>query len=283
VQDGELTDPNGASSAGVRAPSPFHSSPPPAAAESGVICRFLALEGPDGLLVPAGGAVDPNHRCVALRDAVPQSARQQQLVCLTAGHTTCPRYLRGIIGPGGPPPAEKEPVSTAIIVAAMVFLAAIAASFAFLGVRGGFAFAGTSSGNPSQVAVAPSISASVGASASNLAVASASLSALGSTSPSPSPSSTAAPSATPAATPAPTPTATVLPTRTPTPTSDRFAVLTKCPSTPDCWIYVIRSGDNLYSIAHWFGVDYNRMRAMNPNLQVPIRAGDTLRIPTPTR
>jgi hypothetical protein len=60
-------------------------------------------------------------------------------------------------------------------------------------------------------------------------------------------------------------------------------VLTKCPGTSDCWIYVIRSGDNLVSIAHWFGVDYDRMRAMNPRLRVPIHAGDQLRIPTPTR
>jgi hypothetical protein len=83
----------------------------------------------------------------------------------------------------------------------------------------------------------------------------------------------------------PTPTPTPNPTPTPTPqgSSDRYAVLTKCPSTPDCWIYVIRAGDNLTSIAHWFGVSYSRMLAMNPDLRVPIHAGDKLLIPTPTR
>jgi spore germination protein YaaH len=75
------------------------------------------------------------------------------------------------------------------------------------------------------------------------------------------------------------------PTHTPASgaTSDRLAVLTKCPGTSDCYIYVIRSGDNLVSIVHWFGVDLDRVRAMNPNLRVPIHAGDKLRIPTPTR
>jgi LysM repeat protein len=60
-------------------------------------------------------------------------------------------------------------------------------------------------------------------------------------------------------------------------------VLTKCPSTPDCWIYVIRAGDNLTSIANWFGVSFDRVIAMNPGLSRPIHAGDQLRIPTPTR
>jgi hypothetical protein len=72
-------------------------------------------------------------------------------------------------------------------------------------------------------------------------------------------------------------------TPTPKPSSDRYAVLTACPSTPNCWVYVIRSGDNLVSIANWFGVSYARVRSMNPNLRIPIHTGDHLRIPTPTR
>ena len=60
-------------------------------------------------------------------------------------------------------------------------------------------------------------------------------------------------------------------------------MLTECPVTPNCWVYVIRSGDNLVSIANWFGVNYDRMRAMNPRLRVPIHTGDRLLIPTPTR
>jgi hypothetical protein len=105
-------------------------------------------------------------------------------------------------------------------------------------------------------------------------------SAVASASAEPSPEPTATPSA-PAATPPPTPKPTPRPT--PAPTSDRFAVLTRCPSTPDCWIYRIRAGDNLRSIANWFGVSYDRMLAMNPNLRRPIQPGEELRIPTPTR
>ena len=40
----------------------------------------------------------PANRCAALREAVPQSLRQQELVCLTTGHVNCPRYLRGALG-----------------------------------------------------------------------------------------------------------------------------------------------------------------------------------------
>jgi LysM repeat protein len=85
----------------------------------------------------------------------------------------------------------------------------------------------------------------------------------------------------PTATPVPTST----PATTPVPTSDRFALLTACPSTPNCWIYVIRSGDNLRSIANYFGVSYNRILQMNPSITDPttIHAGQKLRIPTPTR
>ena len=39
---------------------------------------------------------DPANRCTALHDAVPQSLRQQELVCLSSAHVNCPRYLRGV-------------------------------------------------------------------------------------------------------------------------------------------------------------------------------------------
>jgi hypothetical protein len=279
VQEGERPDVNGASATGSRSAIPFRASPDSPPGVSPQACRFLVLEQPDGTLGPAGSAVDQAHRCVALGDPLPQSSRQQELVCLTDAHTTCPRYLRGMLIQNPPPqPARREPVSTAVIVAALVFLGAIAASFAFLGVRGGFAFAGAPTTGPSLLAAAPSSTVSAAPSVPLTATPVPSIA----TSPTPS----EAPTPTVSPTPSPTPAPTARPVRTPAPTpgtSDRFAVLTRCPSTPDCWVYVIRSGDNLFSIAHWFGVDYDRMRAMNPNLRVPIHAGDDLRIPTPTR
>jgi LysM repeat protein len=100
-------------------------------------------------------------------------------------------------------------------------------------------------------------------------------------SPSPTPSSTPSPSPTASASPTPTPTPT--PTPRPRPTSDRYAVLKPCPGTPNCYLYVIRSGNNLYSIANYFGVPLKTVQAMNPWTANGIKPGQTLRIPTPTR
>jgi hypothetical protein len=282
VQEGDGPGPDAGSTAGTRSPIPFR--PQPVETEQPAVCRFLAREEADGSLGPPASTVDPGHRCVALVDPLPQSARQQELVCLTGAHTTCPRYLRGILIVEPPPPAStREPLSTAVIAAALVFVAAIAASFAFLAVRGGFEFAAATAPQPSEVALAPlpSSTPTPGPTVAPRPTTTAT------PTPPPTPTPTAAPTATPTAVPTPTPTPAATPTPTgsptPQPSSDRYAVLTKCPSAPDCWIYVIRSGDNLVSIAHWFGVDYDRVRAMNPRLRVPIHAGDQLRIPTPTR
>ena len=46
----------------------------------GSACRFLLLETPDRILEPPHGGVDPDNRCVALGDPVPQSASQQDYV-----------------------------------------------------------------------------------------------------------------------------------------------------------------------------------------------------------
>jgi LysM domain len=217
-----------------------------------------------------------------MAEPVAQSPQQQHLVCLTSGHVDCPRYLRGVLFAGAPPALQrKETVSPAVVGAVLLLLGAIAASFGFLAVRGSFELP-VPTATPPTVAALPSASIAI--------VPSISIpppSVVPSTDPTSSPTPTASP--TPSPTPHPTlaptsaPTPKPTPNATPRPTSDRFAVLTKCPSTPDCWIYVIRSGDNLNSIANWFGVSYNRVLAMNPGLTRPIHAGEQLRIPTPTR
>ncbi len=113
--------------------------------------------------------------------------------------------------------------------------------------------------------------------------------------PTPAPTATPAPTPTVAATDTPEPTTTPLPSATPEPsvpptvaptpkpTSGRYALLTACPDRSGCWIYHIRSGDNLYSIASYFGVPLKTVQAWNPWTQNGLKVGRELRIPTPTR
>ena len=286
MQDGDEPTIDGDNGARGHRSAPF-SEAPETAPDVAAICPFLALEGPDGSLLDAVSEVDPASRCTALGDPIALSSLQQELVCLTDAHVNCSRYLRGLLLAATPPPKpRREPIAPAVIGSIFVLAAALAASFGFLAARGGFSIPISSPAPSLTVAVAtlppdatasplPSLAPSVVAESSEPSA---------SIEPSPSPEPT--PSPTPVATPAPTSRPTPRPrTPTPAPTSDRFAVLTKCPATSDCWIYVVRAGDNLESITHWFGVSYNRTLAMNPWLKDPttIHAGDQLRIPTPTR
>jgi len=269
--DGLTTDPGPS--------SPFSPAPPTPPPDEPSICQFLAAPNLDGTFGPPVPDVDPSNHCTAVGEPVPQFPQQQHLVCLTAAHVDCPRYLRGVLLAGVPPPPAREPISPAVIGSALVLLAAIAASFGFLAIRGGFDLA-VATASPQLIAVAatPTVAPSVAIGPSPTA------SEAPSATPSAMPSPTSAPTPAPTATSSPTPPLTpATPKPTPAPTSDRFALLTRCPSTPDCWIYTIRSGDNLRSIANYFGVSYDRVLAMNPNLRRPIHAGDRLRIPTPTR
>ena len=109
---------------------------------------------------------------------------------------------------------------------------------------------------------------------------------------SPQPSLTEAPLATPLATPTPSPAPTPVVTPPPTPapssptaTSNRYAFLVPCPDAENCWVYTVRSGDNLQSIVNWFGVPYATVLDMNPRIVDPatIRKGDEIRMPPPTR
>ena len=59
------------------------------------VCPFLRVIDDGERLGPPIEAPDPANRCAALREPVPQSLRQQELVCLSSGHVNCPRYLRG--------------------------------------------------------------------------------------------------------------------------------------------------------------------------------------------
>ena len=243
------------------------------------VCPFLrAMTAGDVLREPIE-TPDPANRCTALHDAVPQSLRQQELVCLSSAHVNCPRYLRGSVGL----PAPVEPVSAARRVtpatagALALFGLAFVISVSFVVATGGLTLtAAVPTATPGGAVLGE-----VETPASALPTSEPTAEPTPSPSPSPSPS----PTPTLAPTPSPTPSATPESTAkaTPRPTSNRFALLKPCPGTPDCYIYVVRSGDNLFSIAKYFGVPLKTVQAMNPWTKSGLVAGKGLRIPTPTR
>jgi hypothetical protein len=248
-------------------------------------CPFLRTIDAFGAPAPPVESVDPANRCVAVGEPMPQSPRQQQLVCLGSAHSNCPRYLRGaaVSAEALAPPKGRGP-STPVVAAALTLVAAAAMSVGFLLVRGGFDLPAGAAGGSQLAAATLPIPSDAGQSQPPIATPDAS------SVPTPAPTATPAPTpAPPAATPTPTPVATPAPPTpappTPSSTSNRYALLVPCPNTADCWIYTVRAGDNFQSIISYFGVPYDTVIRMNPGLGDPtnIHAGDRIRMPPPTR
>ncbi len=255
------------------------------------ICPFLRAAvraDSDGqTLGPPVESPDTQNRCAALREPVPQSLRQQELVCLTSGHVDCPRYLRGAVVGAEPIVAAARlgrTFSPAILGSIVVLVAAFAASIAFVTARGGLAIEPATTRPPSASAVA---NAPGGPSAVPSLAPMATIQTPDPTPPMtapPTPAVTATPGPSREPTAAPTPAPTVAPTRTPRPTSDRYQFLEPCPDASNCWIYTVRAGDNLTSIANYFGVSIDSIYDRNPWARTTgLRAGQELRLPPPTR
>jgi hypothetical protein len=242
-----------------------------------VICPFLRAAGASGLMTPIP-TPDPANRCAALAGAVPQSLRQQELVCLSMGHVSCPRYLRGTSVVAAAPPAPVvragRTVSPAMLASVVVLVFALTASIGFVLARGDRATISTEG---------PPTSASAVSVVSPAAVASDAPSIGPSTGPSAAATTpTASPAPSPTPTPTPTPEPTAQRTPRPTPESDRYRLLRACGTR--CWMYRVRPGDNLFSIARYFGVPLASIYSRNPWLRSSgLRAGQQLRLPPPTR
>jgi hypothetical protein len=252
------------------------------------ICPFLRAADGDRLAAPVE-VPDAINRCAALRDPVPQSLRQQELVCLTSGHVNCPRYLRGavVVAEAASPRVRPGPsVSPAILGSVAVLIVAFLISVGFTMSRGGLELSAAPTPAPSSSAASVAGSDDPGGSSpSAVAVATPTHAATATPVATAAPSPTEAPATpSPSSAPSPTPSPTPKPTATPKPTSDRYALLSACPDSNKCWIYVIRRGDNVSSIANYFGVKLAAVYEMNPWLRSKgLRSGQEVRLPPPTR
>ena len=185
-----------------------------------------------------------------------------------------------VAGTGGPPepaipPARSNRTMTPAVAGALVVLAAsFALSVGFILANGGLdlpAAAHLPAASSGLAAAAPTAAGTDGAMPTIAPSAIAS----------PGPASTTQP-----ATPAPSLAATPPPTSAPTPnsSSNRYDLLTACPDSPDCWVYIVRVGDNLSSIAKYFGASLKVVEERNPwTRTTQLVAGQQLLLPTPTR
>lgn len=170
---------------------------------------------------------------------------------------------------------SNRTVTPAIAAALVVLAASFALSVAFVLANGGLDLPAAQRPSSPAGAVAGGDLASPSAAPTTVAEASP---APSSNSPAPSPAGP-----TPNATTA-TPDATPSPAVTPRPSSNRYDLLTACPDRPDCWIYVVREGDNLFSIAKYFGVPLAVVEERNPwTKTTQLVAGKKLLLPPPTR
>lgn len=263
-----------------------------AAPDAPRICPFLHAGLADGTLGDPIPWPDEANRCTALGDVAPQSLRQQEYACLANSHVNCTRFVRGVYLMADAPRPAVGPglqLTPAVLAALLVLALSFALSVGFVVANGGMNLPVAPGGSASPQAVVASGDARQSAAPSVAELGSPEPSITASAEPSAAASVeavTATPTATVAPTrpPTPAPTATLEPTASPAPSSDRYALLKPCDDAPDCWIYTVRNGDNLVSIANYFGVPFDTVTEMNPwTKTTQLVAGQELRLPPPTR
>ncbi len=252
------------------------------------VCPFLRRDAYGTMLAPSRRA-DADHVCAAIGAPRPQSMRQQELVCLEASHADCPRYLRGaLLATPSPAPRSRKGPPRATIAALLVLILSAGISFGFVVQRGGIAMPVAEDGDAQAGAVATGVRTAPPASQPAAVTTTSPAPPTSSASPSPvsepTPTPTAPPPPTPTAPPPPTPSVAPTPKASKAPKSDRYRLLVACPDRRKCWIYTVRSGDNLYSIANYFGHPLATIYAWNPQYPgTPLREGAQIRMPPPTR
>lgn len=159
-------------------------------------------------------------------------------------------------------PRATRIVTPAVAVALALLVGSSAVAISFVSSTGGIKLAGPLSSQAASSSASPRATSTPPAAT-----------------PVPSPSASTAPAATPTLTPGPTATPAAAPT------SSRYALLRPCQSKPNCYLYTVRQGDNLRSIANYFGNPYDQILALNPGITDPttIHAGEVLVMPPPTR
>jgi hypothetical protein len=181
----------------------------------------------------------------------------------------------GLSAPATPAAPPSRAVTPAVAGALVLLAASFALSVAFVLANGGLDLPMTAQG--------PSISTTPAAGGATSG-GSAAPSVVPSVVPTVAPS--VAPGAAPSVAPTPGPPATSAPTSAPgpRPSSDRYELLIACPDIADCWVYVVRQGDNLFSIAKYFGVPLTTIEERNAwTRTTQLVAGQELILPTPTR
>jgi LysM repeat protein len=264
------------------------------------VCPFLRRD-LGGTLVAPAGVPGSEQTCVAIGSPRPQSLRQQELVCLRVAHADCPRYRRGALAAEPASGSRSMPaVPRATLAALLVLVLSAGISFGFVVQRGGIAMPVVGGSSPTPAGSQEAEAGSPSAEATDETLPSEEPTDLESPAESieagPSEEVSAEPSAEPTVEPSPSteptaaPTATVAPTAQPTakpsatPRSGRYKLLKPCPNQAGCWIYTVRSGDNLFSIAKYFGHSLSTIYKWNPQYPgTALKVGAKIKMPPPKK